>query len=137
MKSSETQLGLILALGLALAGCGGGSKNIHVAAYDGDLARVKQLVADGVDINKRGKKQVTALHIAAYQGNNSHIALVKLMLANGADTGARDFEGKTALQVANDRGNTKIAEVIQGVGTGGGGRQMIDGGVGVSEVLGF
>jgi len=137
MKISETQLGLILALGLVLAGCGGGSKDIHVAAYDGDLASVKKLVADGVDINKRGKKQVTALHIAAYQGNNSHIALVKWMLANGADTGARSFEGKTPLQVAIDRGNTKIAEVLQGGRTGGGGRQLIDGGVGVSEVLDF
>ena len=92
---------------MALAGCGGGSKDIHGAAFDGDLARVKKLVAGGVDINKRGKKKVTALHIAAYQGNNRHIALAKWMLANGADTGARDFEGKTPLQVANDRGNTK------------------------------
>ena len=137
MKISETQLGLLLVIGLALAGCGGGSKDIHGAAFDGDLARVKKLVADGVDINKRGKKKVTALHIAAYQGNNRHIALAKWMLANGADTGARDFEGKTPLQVANDRGNTKIAEVIQGGRTGGGGRQLIDGGIGVSEVLDF
>ncbi len=137
MKISETQPGLLLVIGLALAGCGGGSKDIHGAAFDGDLAKVKKLVTDGVDINKRGKKKVTALHIAAYQGNNRHIALAKWMLANGADTGARDFEGKTPLQVANDRGNTKIAEVIQGGRTGGGGRQLIDGGIGVSEVLDF
>ena len=137
MKISETQLGLLLVVGLALAGCGGGSKDIHGAAFDGDLARVKKLVAGGIDINKRGKKKVTALHIAAHQGNNRHIALAKWMLANGADTGVRDFEGKTPLQVANDRGNTKIAELIQGGRTGGGGRQLIDGGIGVSEVLDF
>ena len=91
----------------------------------------------GADVNWGNRVGQTALHIAAYQGNRRHIALAKWMLANGADTGARDFEGKTPLQVANDRGNTKIAELIQGGRTGGGGRQLIDGGVGVSEVLGF
>ncbi len=94
MKISETQLGLLLVIGLALAGCGGGSKDIHGAAIDGDLARVKKLVADGEDINKRGKKKVTPLHLAAFQGNTRHIAMAKWLLANGANAGARDHEGK-------------------------------------------
>ena len=107
MRINETQLGLVLALGLALAGCGGGAGgDIHAASFAGDLARVKQLVAGGVDINKRGKKKVTPLHLAASQGNKRHIALAKWLLANGADTSARDYEGKTPLEIANARGNT-------------------------------
>ena len=131
-----------MALGLAVAmmaaACGGAVEgNIHAAAYEGDLAKMKQLVAGGVDINKRGKKKVTPLHLAASQGNKRHIALAKWLLANGADTSARDYKGKTPLEVANARGNTEIADVIRGGRTGGGGRQLIDGGVGVSEVLDF
>ncbi len=138
MRINESQLGLVLALGLALAGCGGGAGgDIHAASFAGDLARVKQLVAGGVDINKRGKGEATPLHLAASQGNKRHIALAKWLLANGADTSARDYKGKTPLEVANARGNTEIADVIRGGRTGGGGRQLIDGGVGFSEVLDF
>ena len=111
--------------------------DIHAAVFGGDLPKVKQLVAGGVDINKRNKKKVTPLHVAAYQGNTRHIAMAKWLLANGANAGARDFEGKTPLDKASERGNTEIADVIRAGRTGGGGRQLIDGGVGVSEVLDF
>ena len=88
-------------------------------------------------INKRGKKKLTLLHLAAFQGNTRHIEMAKWLLANGANAGARDFEGKTALDVASERGNTEIAEVIRAGLTGGRGRPLIDGGVGVSEALDF
>jgi len=41
------------------------------------------------------------------------------------------------LDVASERGNNEIADVIRAGRTVGGGRQLIDGGVGVSEVLDF
>ena len=128
--------GFLLVAGIVM-GCGGAKGNIHEAAIAGDLHKVKKLVAGGVDINKQGNKKVTPLHVAAYQGNTRHIALAKWLLANGADLKARDYEGKTPLDVANARGNTEIADVLREGGSGGRSRPLVDGGVGVSEVLDF
>lgn len=136
-------LGLVMVAGLA-AGCGGPKGDIHQAAVAADLAQVKRLVAGGVDINLQDKKKLTALHVAAYHGQTSHIRLAKWLLENGADTSLKDFQGNTPYDVAEDRGNSDIAKIIDSAGSSGGsggksggGRRLMDGGTGVSEVIDF
>lgn len=136
-------LGLVMVAGLVV-GCGGAKGNIHEAAVTADLAKVKRIVASGVNINQRDKKKVTALHIAAYYGQKDHIRLAKWLLDNGADTSLKDYKGKTPEDVAVDRGNDDIAKLLAGAassggggGKSGGGRQLMDGGTGVSEVINF
>ncbi|MDP6891928.1 MAG: ankyrin repeat domain-containing protein [Verrucomicrobiota bacterium] len=130
---------------LIVTGCSGSKGSIHEAAIKADLAMVKRLVESGLDINHKDKKKVTALHITAYYGQASHIRVAKWMLANGADVSLEDYKGNTPLDVAESRGNKEIAKIIEEAasnsGTGrnqsNGGRNLIDGGTGVSEVINF
>ena len=138
-------LRLVAIAALILTGCSGSKGSIHEAATKADLAMVKRLVASGLDINLKDKKNVTALHITAYYGQTSHIRLAKWMLANGADVSIKDYKGNTPLDVAKARGNKEIAKILEEA-TGNSsanrkqpnkGRKLIDGGTGVSEVINF
>jgi len=130
---------------LMIIGCSGSKGSIHQAAIKADLAMMKRLVANGLDINHQDKKNVTGLHLTAHYGQTSHIRVAKWMLANGADPFLKDYKGKTPLEVAESRGNKEIAKIIkEAAGNSGagrnqpnGGRKLIDGGTGVSEVINF
>ena len=75
----------------------------------------------------------------------SHIRVAKWMLANGADVSLEDYKGNTPFDVAESRGNKEIAKIIKeatsntktGKNPSSGGRKLIDGGTGVSEVINF
>ena len=56
---------------------------LHQAAKDGDLERVKRLIAEGADVNVGG--DWTALHEAACNG---HTDIIELLIANGANVNA-------------------------------------------------
>lgn len=130
---------------LIATGCSGSKGSIHEAAIKADLAMIKRLVESGLDINHKDKKDVTALHITAYYGQASHIRVAKWMLANGADVSLEDYKGNTPFDVAESRGNKEIAKIIEeatsntktGKNPSSGGRKLIDGGTGVSEVINF
>jgi len=59
------------------------------AAYDGDAATLKALLAQGVDVNSweitAAHQGVTALHHAT---SNAHVECVRLLIASGADVNA-------------------------------------------------
>ena len=130
---------------LIATGCSGSKGSIHEAAIKADLAMVKRLVKSGLDINIKGEKELTALHLTAYYGQASHIRVAKWMLANGADVSLEDYKGNTPLDVAKSRGNKEIAKIIEEAASNSvtdrnkpqGGRRLIDGGAGVSEVINF
>lgn len=60
-------------------------EQLHIAAQDGDSEYVRELIADGRDVNAFDELGMTPLHYAAMNG---HIAVVDLLLANGADVNA-------------------------------------------------
>ena len=130
---------------LIATGCSGSKGSIHEAAIKADLAMVKRLVKSGLDINIKGEKELTALHLTAYYGQASHIRVAKWMLANGADVSLEDYKGNTPLDVAKSRGNKEIAKIIEEAASNSvtdrnkpqGGRRLIDGGTGGSEVINF
>lgn len=67
------------------------------ASAMGDIAQVKKLLADGVDINTADPKGRTALIEAAWGG---HTEIVKLLVERGADVNCADSSGFTPLMRA-------------------------------------
>lgn len=100
-------------LPLAAAGGGQGSwREIHYAAFEGELEKVKQLLRDGVTIDDVGPDGKSALHQAAGKG---HMHVVNYLLEQKADPKLKDGKGRTPGQYAKQCGqsgvNARLAEV--------------------------
>ena len=63
---------------------------LHEVAKEGDLAKVKSLIAEGSDVNMAGENGTTPLHFAADRG---HIDVVELLISKGADVNAKTKAG--------------------------------------------
>ena len=70
---------------------------LHTAAWNNDAAEAKRLIANGAEVNAKGKYGWTPLHRAA-EGNAAEVA--KLLIEHGADVNAKDNGGWTALYYA-------------------------------------
>jgi ankyrin repeat protein len=70
---------------------------IHDTAEAGDLAKVRQLLEQGADVNTRDELQLTPLHWAAIYGKTE---VAKLLIEKGADVNARDKNQRTPLHDA-------------------------------------
>ena len=82
---------------------------IHSAARDGDLVKVKMLIqADPKLVSKKDGDGRTPLHWAAAEG---HKEVVEFLLENKADVQAKDNDGQTPYQLAAfDKG---VAELLK------------------------
>lgn len=85
------------------------NKSIDQAAVDGDVARVKELLDKGTDINTRNRMDYTPLLGAARNGRKE---VVDLLLSKGADINAKERSGKTALFLAVEFGHKEIVQVL-------------------------
>jgi ankyrin repeat protein len=115
--------GLCLALVLLLAAPHPGDAAddpgdaLRRAASAGDLAKVKELLAAGVDVNAANGYGGTALAFAADKG---HAAVVDLLLERGADVNAKDrFYGATPLVWAVGHGHAEIVRALLAKGAEG------------------
>ena len=115
---------------------------LHTAAVLGDLDEVKQLLANGADINRKDNAGWTPLRMAAFYGFKEvaefliasgadvnvkdiegytplhmavlHPEIVKLLLSNGADVNSKNKDGETPLMLAQKLLQTKMAKPIVG-----------------------
>lgn len=89
------------------------------SAFEGNRGEVERCLKDGVDINGFDRKNCTALHRAAFDGN---LEAVRLLLAVGSDVNlAQPVEflrsnGWTALMLAASAGATEIVEILIAAG---------------------
>lgn len=89
-----------------LCGMSASAGELYDAVHNGDVDKVKALIAGGIDVNASGDDNHTPpliqATIEAQQGANpdASIAILKLLLANGANVNARSDLGATALYLA-------------------------------------
>lgn len=115
--------GLCLALSLLLCAPrpGGAAEDpgeaLRRAASAGDLAKVKELLAAGADINAANTYGGTALAFASDKG---HAAVVDLLLERGADPNTKDrFYQATPLTWAVMNGHTEVVRSLLAKGAQG------------------
>ncbi len=83
--------------------------DLNNAAMNGDLPRVKTLLAKGADINAKDSNGATALIVASLYGN---LEVVRELLSKGADINAKDHDGMTALMLASITGHVDVVQVL-------------------------
>ena len=87
------------------------STPLHLAAGSNDLARVRQLLAEGADINRlgHGQSEATPLWVAV---ESNHLGIVKVLLEHGADPNMPDRYSHRPLHVAAMNNNVDIMKAL-------------------------
>ena len=99
----------LLALLSPLTSRGSDDTELIYAAKEGDILKVKNLLAEGADVNARDKDGITALMVASRVGQ---IEMVRELQARGADVNAKDNHGGTALMYATDEGGIEVVREL-------------------------
>jgi uncharacterized protein len=87
--------------------------DLMVAAASGNIAAMRTLVNDGVNLDETDKEGKTALMYAAEGG---HVDVVKFLIENRANPNLKAKNGKTAMMYASDKGNTQIVQILKNAG---------------------
>jgi ankyrin repeat protein len=133
---------LVLGVGLAASTVAASRATLADAVEHGDRARVRQLLASGVDVNAAQVDGTTALHWAAYRDDaetaalllkaganvnvvnrygvpplapactNGNAAIVKLLLQGGADANAAMKGGESVLMLAARSGDIESVKAL-------------------------
>jgi ankyrin repeat protein len=84
-------------------------KRLIAAARGGDLDEIRNLIAEGFDVDCELKYGATALMLAAARGQEE---VVKLLLSRGAKVNRRNRFGVTPLLEAADKGHISIVKLL-------------------------
>ncbi len=79
------------------------------AAMGGDLAKIKELVSAGVQVNLATDKGLSPLMLACFR---NHKDVVEFLLQKKAQVNAKDATGMTALMAAAKQGNVDILKAL-------------------------
>ena len=107
IKLGARCLGLCLILLISAAGLGASSADLRLvdAVRNADKVAARALVKQGADVNARAGDGATALHWAAFQGDEE---TADLLIRKGARVNAANDLGVTPLWVACNTGNTAV-----------------------------
>jgi ankyrin repeat protein len=89
-------------------------KNIPRAAQANDVAKIRQLLADGYSPNQTDENGgTTGLHVAASTGN---LQIIAVLYKAGADINQKDNVGSTPLDNAAEHGQVEALKLLIDVG---------------------
>jgi len=90
------------------------SNELMAAAHVGDIERVKQLLAQGVDVNATDEAGWTALTKACYnpEQKRGHADVVQVLIDAGANIEAPIGYGVRPLMLAAGYGETAVVEIL-------------------------
>ena len=106
-------LWFVLLAGSAFAQAAGTSTPLLEAAYQGDAARVAELIRAGADVNEANLFGATPMAQAAVRGDTE---VLRLLLKAGANPESANAEGQTVLMVVARTGNVEAAELLLAAG---------------------
>jgi hypothetical protein len=89
------------------------NKELIKGAQRGGAQRVKELIAQGADVNTKRRSGWTSLMIASRRG---HTETVNALLAAGADVNTKEPTGRTSLMMASRKGHTEIVKALLAAG---------------------
>ena len=84
--------------------------NLSVASLEGNVERVKALLAQGANVNNMEYGAVTPLHCAAMKG---HKEVAAVLLAAGADVNRKSGKDRTPLWEAQFNGHNDVVELLR------------------------
>ena len=101
-----------------LVGCGNPDVALIQAITKGNPEAVQQAIADGADVNAKGERGLTPLHIAHYANRPyTNLKIAELLITKGADVNAIILsggnQGKTPLDVAIDFKHIETADLLR------------------------
>ncbi len=82
---------------------------LHDAVKASDIAKVKQLIANGADVNQNQRSLGTPLHQASLSGSTD---IAELLIGHGANVNAENKIFGTPLYIAARKGNVGVAAVL-------------------------
>ena len=85
------------------------NSSFYMTAYMGDMSRIKELVENGTDIDKKDEAGWTPLYWAVSGGQGE---IAKFLIDNGADIDADDGNGQSLLHQAARSGSPQLVELL-------------------------
>lgn len=75
---------------------------LSLAVFAGLEAHVREIVAQGADVNRIGADKVAPIHCACIPGSEATFSILKILVDHGTDINVRTKEGHSPLQMARD-----------------------------------
>jgi ankyrin repeat protein len=99
---------LLAAVPLVAAGKTMSRASLHAAAERNDVAAIKRLLAEGVEIDARNGRGATALLVATH---DNRVDAAKVLIEAGADVNAKDLINDSPYLYAGARGHLEILKM--------------------------
>lgn len=81
---------------------------LHRAAHDGNVAAIRQLIAEGANVNARDRRRRTPSIVAAFRSQD---AALKALAEGGADMNAQDEVGYDVVTIAAVAGDAELMQL--------------------------